>query len=77
MKKNCNKVISIMTKCGVCGKKITKKNFREGYYLCEECNQFYSPERIAMICEMIEQHGEEWNDKDIEEFLHYLYNDGK
>lgn len=73
-KKDCtNKIISIMTECGICGKITTKKNFREGFYLCKDCNEFYSPEKIAKICKMLEAHGDEWNDEEIEEFLNQLY----
>ncbi|MFW6007760.1 MAG: hypothetical protein ACOCP8_00735 [archaeon] len=32
-----NKVVSLITKCAICDKQITKKNYKDGIYLCNNC----------------------------------------
>ena len=44
-----DKVVSIMTTCTICEKDITKKNFEDGIFLCEECINLSIVERVEKL----------------------------
>lgn len=48
-----DKVVSIMTICAVCRKNITKKNFEDGIFLCDECINLSVEERISKTQEKL------------------------
>lgn len=39
------KIVSLMTDCSICEKIITKKNFEDGIFLCDECIKLSVAER--------------------------------
>ena len=62
-----------------CGHFIPRKNISTRYLeqncapQCKDCNEFYSPEKIAKICQMIEEHDGEWDEEELEKFLIQLF----
>lgn len=45
MKWDKKKVVSLMTDCAICEEIITKKNFEDGIFLCNECIKLSVVER--------------------------------
>jgi hypothetical protein len=55
LKQSKSNVISIIAKCALCGKQVTKKNFRCNVYLCDECNELDDTDLdIAMYNHIVE-----------------------
>lgn len=50
-----NKVFYILTNCVICNKIITKKNYKDGIYLCDECNSLTEAEKFTKLNNTLEK----------------------
>jgi acetyl-CoA carboxylase beta subunit len=67
-----NKIISIMTNCAICSKLITKKNFEDGIYICDDCKELHDLDKAIKIYES--SHNDDDLTEELDKIIEKIYN---
>jgi acetyl-CoA carboxylase beta subunit len=72
---NQDNVVSMMTKCAICNKLITKKNYEDGIYICDECKGLHDLDKAMKIYES--SHNDDDIVEELDKIIEKIYNSHK